>query len=126
LRIFKVKTFARFARKESLADISLLKAIDDAERGLVDADLGGGLIKQRVARPGKGKSGGFRTVIAFRSKERDNIEDDVLNNFRRIAALWLDADENALKRGLDSGLITGVKTDGKSKGKNKPERQTRR
>jgi hypothetical protein len=138
LRIFKVKTFARFARKESLTDISLLKAIDDAERGLVDADLGGGLIKQRVARPGKGKSGGFRTVIAFRSKERaiflfgfaksdlDNIEDDVLNNLRRIAALWLDADENALKRGLDSGLITGVKTDGKSKGKNKPERQTRR
>jgi hypothetical protein len=138
LRIFKVKTFARFSRKESLTDISLLKAIDDAERGLIDADLGGGLIKQRVARPGKGKSGGFRTVIAFRSKEGaiflfgfaksdlDNIEDDVLNNLRRIAALWLDADENALKRGLDSGLITGVKADDKSKGKNKPERQTRR
>jgi hypothetical protein len=128
LRVFKVKTFARFSRKEGLSDASLLEAVNDAERGLIDADLGGGLIKQRVARSGGGKRGGFRTVIAFRSKERaiflfgfakndlDNIEDDVLNDLRKIAALWLDADEAALKRGLDKGLITGVKADGKSKG----------
>ena len=70
MRIFKVKTFARFSRKEGLPDASLGEAVADAERGLIDADLGGGLIKQRVARSGGGKSGGFRTVIAFRSKER--------------------------------------------------------
>lgn len=41
-----------------------------AESGLVDADLGGGVIKQRVARPGKGKSGGYRTLILFRQGDR--------------------------------------------------------
>ena len=41
-------------------------AIETAGRGLIDADLGGGLIKQRVARPGQGKRGGFRMMIAFR------------------------------------------------------------
>lgn len=138
MRIFKVKTFARFSRKEGLSDASLQEAVADAERGLIAADLGGGLIKQRVARAGGGKSGGFRTVIAFRSKDRavflfgfakndlDNIEDEVLRKLRTIAALWLDADEAALARGLDSGLIAGVKVDGKGKEKNKPERQTRR
>ena len=63
MRVFKVKTFARFSRKEDLPDASLLEAVNAAERGLIDADLGGGLIKQRVARSGGGKRGGFRTVI---------------------------------------------------------------
>jgi hypothetical protein len=53
VQIFKLKTFARFARRERISDVSLYDAIDRAERGLVDADLGGGLIKQRVARPGR-------------------------------------------------------------------------
>jgi hypothetical protein len=56
--IYKLKTFARFARSEKIADKSLVEAIERAERGLVDADLGGGLIKQRVARKGQGRSGG--------------------------------------------------------------------
>jgi hypothetical protein len=55
VRIFKAKTFVRFARRERIADRSLSEAIAVAERGLVDADLGGGLIKLRVARSGQGK-----------------------------------------------------------------------
>ena len=66
MRIFKTKSFRRFQRKERISDRSLSDAIGRAERGLVDADLGHGLIKQRVARPGEGRSGGFRTVIAYR------------------------------------------------------------
>jgi hypothetical protein len=66
LRIFKTKSFGRFQRKERISDRALCDAIERAERGLVDADLGHGLIKQRIARPGKGRSGGFRTVIAYR------------------------------------------------------------
>jgi hypothetical protein len=66
LRIFKTKSFGRFQRKERISDRVLCDAIERAERGLVDADLGHGLIKQRVARPGEGRSGGFRTVIAYR------------------------------------------------------------
>jgi putative transcriptional regulator len=61
---------ARFTKRERIADASLCKPIEDAERGLVEADLGGGLIKQRVARKGQGKSGGYRMLIGFRSKLR--------------------------------------------------------
>lgn len=69
-RIFKNGWFERFARKERLADSALRDAVLRAESGLVDADLGGGVIKQRVARPGKGKSGGYRTLILFRRGDR--------------------------------------------------------
>jgi hypothetical protein len=53
-----------------LEDSALRDAVLRAENGLVDADLGGGVIKQRVARPGKGKSGGYRTLILFRRGDR--------------------------------------------------------
>jgi hypothetical protein len=70
VRIFKLKGFARFQRRERIADAALVKALADIAAGLVDADLGGGLIKQRVARPGQGKSGGYRTLLAYRRGER--------------------------------------------------------
>jgi hypothetical protein len=53
-----------------LTDSALREAVRRAESGLIDADLGGGVIKQRVARPGKGKSGGYRTIILFRQGDR--------------------------------------------------------
>ena len=62
-RIFKTRWFERFARKEKIRNAVLLDAVARAEKGQLDADLGGGVIKQRVARPGQGKSGGYRTII---------------------------------------------------------------
>ena len=88
MRIFKNKSFMRFARKADLGDAVLCEAIREAERGLIAADLRGGVIKQRIARPGQGKSGGFRVLIVFKAgmraffvhgfakNERDNIRDD--------------------------------------------------
>jgi len=69
-RIYKNRWFAKFAVRAGISDAALVAAIHQANRGLVDADLGGGLIKQRVAREGGGKSGGFRTVVFFRHEER--------------------------------------------------------
>ena len=69
-RIFKNGWFERFARKEKLTNSALRAAVERAESGLIDADLGGGVIKQRVARSGKGKSGGYRTMILFRHGDR--------------------------------------------------------
>ena len=101
---FKTKWLARFARRERITDASLREAIERAERGLVDADLGGGLIKQRVAREGQGRSGGYRMLVAYRAEDRavflygfakseqDNIEPDELASLREIAVAWLDAD----------------------------------
>jgi hypothetical protein len=70
MRIFKVKVFARFQRREKITEVSLVQAARRVERGLIDADLRGGLIKQRVARRGQGKSGGYRTIIAYRRGDR--------------------------------------------------------
>lgn len=70
IRIYKNRWFAKFASREGIGDTALVEAVDRAIRGLVDADLGGGLIKQRVAREGDGKSGGYRTLVFFRHEER--------------------------------------------------------
>lgn len=67
---YLAKTFVRKARRSEVDDDALCEAIDRAEAGQVDADLGGGLIKQRVARCGEGRSGGFRAVIAYWQGER--------------------------------------------------------
>lgn len=69
-RIFKTRWFERFARKEKIRDLALVDAVVRADKGEVDADLGGGVIKQRIARPGQGRSGGYRTIIFFRRSER--------------------------------------------------------
>jgi hypothetical protein len=123
LRVFKTKQFARFARSQRIADASLCEAIRRAERGLVDADLGGGVLKQRVARPGQGRSGGYRVLIAYRAKtrsvflygfaksERGNVEEDELATLRDIAKGWLEADAMALARAAADGLIQEVEYD---------------
>jgi hypothetical protein len=112
LRVFKTKVFARFAKKENISDLALRAAIARANRGLVDADLGGGVIKQRVARPGEGKSGGYRTVVAFRGErnvffmygfaknDRDNINARELAELRKIAGLLFGLDASGLANAL--------------------------
>jgi hypothetical protein len=70
VRVFLTEEFARFARKERIVPAVLHEAVRRAGRGLVDADLGGGLIKQRVARPGQGRSRSYRTIIAYRAGEK--------------------------------------------------------
>ncbi len=69
-RIYKNRWFAKFASREGIGDAALVAAVEQANSGLVGADLGGGLIKQRVAREGGGKSGGYRTLVFFRHEER--------------------------------------------------------
>lgn len=70
MRVFKTKWVGRFTRRERITDASLLEAIERAEGGIIDADLGGGLIKQRVARSGQGRSGGYRMIVVYRTKQR--------------------------------------------------------
>ena len=107
MRIFKTKWFARFARHEQIMDAGLREAIERVERGLIDADLGGGLIKQRVARRGQGRSGGYRTIIAYRAKKRRCFFPRLLKATGRILApmncflretanAWMDANEAAI------------------------------
>ncbi|MGO9743559.1 MAG: type II toxin-antitoxin system RelE/ParE family toxin [Roseiarcus sp.] len=117
MRVFKNKPFARFARKAGITVAVLCAAIADAMRGLIDADLGGGVVKQRIARQGGGKSGGFRTIILFRlheraffvhgfaKNERDNIRDDELAAFKMLAAEMMAYDDDALARAIANGAL---------------------
>ncbi|MCC5634097.1 type II toxin-antitoxin system RelE/ParE family toxin [Nostoc sphaeroides CHAB 2801] len=70
MKIYKNRTFDRWARKEGLNNLSLCNAVNEMAAGLYDADLGGGLFKKRIAKPGKGKSGGFRTLVATNNEDR--------------------------------------------------------
>ncbi len=123
MRIFKTKVVARFTRSEGIADASLVDAIKRAERGLIDADLGGGLFKQRVARQGQGKSGGYRMLVAcrkgdravffygFAKNARSNIGDDELKTAREICAYWLNASEAQIDEAVSEKVIMEISHD---------------
>ena len=70
LKVYKNSWFGRFASKEKILDDALWAAVERAEKGQIDADLGGGVIKQRIARPGSGKSKGYRSIVLFRKGEK--------------------------------------------------------
>lgn len=120
MRVFKTKPFARFASHEGIDDEGLCEAVRRAEEGLIDADLGGGVIKQRLAREGQGKSGGFRSIVLFRRGEkaffvygfakndRDNIKRDELKAFRKLADEMVTLDDKALAAAMKNGTITEI------------------
>ena len=120
MRVYATKTFRRFQRKEGIADAALVEAVDRAEAGLIDADLGGGLIKQRVARPGRGKRGGYRTIIAYRAgsrsvflygfgkNERDNIDGDELARWKMTGRVIIAGDANWIGAAVADGHLVKV------------------
>ncbi len=123
MRIFKNTWFERFARKERIGDEALCEAVARADRGLVNADLGGGLVKQRVARPGAGRSGGYRTLIFFRAsdravfafgfakKDRGNIDADDEARLKKAAKVTLDLTEHDMERLVVAGTLIEVRCD---------------
>ena len=123
MRTFKTKPFARFAYREGIADEALCDAVERAARGLVDADLGSGVVKQRIARRGRGRSGGFRTIVVFRRGERaffvygfaksgrENLRRDELEAFRLLAREYLALDRSGLAAALAVGAIVEVNCD---------------
>lgn len=70
MRTLNTKAFTRFSDKADISDVALWRAVRDAERGLVAADFGRGVIKRRIACLGQGKSRGFRTLIVFKADTR--------------------------------------------------------
>ena len=124
LRTFKTKPFARFARREDIGDKALCEAVERAARGLIDADLGGGVIKQRIARPGQGRSGGFHAMVVFRcgdraffvhgfaKSERDNLRPKELRAVRVLADEMLRLDGPELEAMLANGTISEVNCHG--------------
>ena len=120
MQIYCIRWVARFIRRERLSGSSLRVAVERADKGLVDADLGGGLVKLRVAREGQGRSGGYRMLLAYRvgdravflygfaKSERDNIEPDELLTLREVAAFWLAADAHEIEAAVETGKLLEV------------------
>jgi hypothetical protein len=123
LRIFKSRWFERFARREGIADAVLREAVARAEKGQIDANLGGGVIKQRIARPGRGKSKGYRSIILFRrgaraffvygfsKSQRANINENEKEQFKEAATIVLSLKENVLAERLMRGDFVEVKSE---------------
>jgi hypothetical protein len=120
VRVFKTGWFARYTRKERISDQTLWSTIVRAEDGLIDADLGCGVIKQRLARPGQGKSAGYRAIIVFRTKTRAifvygfaknvraNIDADELDAYRDLAQLYLAKSEKEIDAYVADGTLVEV------------------
>ena len=120
MRIFKTKWFHRWARREQLTDRALKNAVEDMMRGLVDANLGGGVYKQRIPLQGRGKSGGLRTLIAFRGfgkaffiygfakNKQANVADDELKILRVVALKLLEYKADDLQRMVAAGELVEV------------------
>lgn len=120
MRIFKNRWFARFAKDEMIHNAKLCQAVREAEKGLIEADYGGGVIKKRVARPNEGKSGGYRAIIlykqgdkaifvyGFAKNERDNIGRVEVREFKAYAKELFALSDDNLKTLINSGTLVPV------------------
>ena len=119
-RVFKTRHFIRWMRKTGLTDAALCKAVAEMEQGLIDADLGGGVMKKRVPLRGRGKSGGARTLVAtnrgdrwffvfgFEKNERANIAAGELEALQAIAADLLKLAAKELDAQVETGALQEI------------------
>jgi hypothetical protein len=120
VQVLKNAWFRRFASRERITDKSLRKAIARAQKGAIDADLGGHVIKQRIARPGQGKSGGYRTIIVFKQankaffvygfakNERENIDRAEVDVFKKAAKELLTLSDEQIQKLIKNGVFTEI------------------
>lgn len=125
MAIYVTRWFARWARKEGLTEPGLCAAVREMAAGLFEADLGGGLLKKRIARSGQGKSGGFRTLVAtnkgnrwifvfgFSKNQRSNIDRDEEEALRKLAAHLLSLTTHAMGKATLGGELIEVDCDAK-------------
>ena len=122
-RAFKTRVFNRWMRKTELSDAALCRAVLEMERGLIDADLCGHVVKKRIALAGRGKSGGARTLVAtnfqgrwfflfgFEKNERDNIGRDELSALQETAKALLGLHDQQIKAAVEDGALMEICND---------------
>jgi len=116
-QVFVTKPFARWMRKSQVTHLDILGAAEEMVQGLIDANLGGHLVKKRVALRGRGKSAGARTIVAtkfeqrwiflfgFEKNERSNIDASELKVLQELAATLLDLDQQAIAVAVGAGQL---------------------
>lgn len=125
-RIFKTRHFARWSRKAGIADAVLCKAVHEMEQGLIDADLGKGVVKKRVPLSGRGKSGGARTLVAtnkddrwffvfgFEKSSRENIDAMELHALQMLAKDLLGVADDGLDALVSAEALQEISNDPKT------------
>jgi hypothetical protein len=118
-RAFKTRSFNRWLRKSGLSDEALRRAMEEMERGLVDADRGGHVVKKRVALRGRGKRGSTRTLIGtnfkgrwfflFEKNEHDNIDDKELSALQATAKNLLALKDVQIKTAIADGALLEIR-----------------
>ncbi len=120
MSVLKRRDFARWQTGERLPDDTLCRAVREMEAGLIDADLGGCLFKKRLARPGSGKSGGYRTVLSarvgdryvflhgFAKNSKGNITQDEKQALQFAGKVFLDLSTADLRKALQAGVLVEV------------------
>ena len=121
MQIIKIREFDHWARAVGITDKMLKEAVAEIEKGLIDARLGGGLLKKRVALSGKGKSGGSRTIMAYRKGEKaffiygfeknaqSNIKPAELKALKKYSKILLSYDEKNLKKAFKDQVLVEIK-----------------
>jgi len=119
-RVFKYTRFSRFAGKESITDQELLEVVNQLEAEQADANLGGGVYKVRIARPGEGKSGGHRVIVYFRNEyraffsygfsknDKGSISGKELKRFKEDAKDQFSYTDEEIKRYLRNGSLIEI------------------
>jgi hypothetical protein len=117
MQVFTTKHFRRFAKDNDISEELLCEAVRELGIGLVHASLGGPVFKQRIARKGQGKSGGFRSIIFFKANERaffvygfaknvqENVGRDDLTELKALAKEMFDYDDKTLRLSIESGEL---------------------
>lgn len=118
--VFRTRSFSRWMRTAGLTDETLCRAVVEMIRGLIDADLGGHVVKKRIALAGQGKRGGVRTIVAsnladrwfflygFGKNERANVDDSELRMLREVAKELLEFNDEQRVAALVAGEIVEI------------------
>ena len=121
MKIYKNSWFDRFTHKNNIEDKDLIKAVERAEMGLIDADLGGSVIKQRIARKGQSSSKGYRAIVIFRQtekyffvygypkSEKSNLTVSEEREFKKLAGNVLKLTDHQIKELIKTGSMIEVK-----------------
>ncbi len=125
MNVYLSKAFARLAARDGLTNDNVCQAVTEMNKGLIDANLGAGLFKKRIAMPGQGKRGGWRALLGFKTgkkafflylfskNSRENIEDDEMKALKRLTKYYLSLNPGEIKTALQCCELIEVNYDEK-------------
>lgn len=120
MRILLTRWFRGFAKSEHITNVSLKALVSGIEDGIRGVSLGGGLYKYRLAKPGKGKSGGYRVIVGLKRGERiifiygfpksvrENITSFEQKDLGEFAKVLLGLDEAAINEAVNAGKFLEI------------------